>query len=78
MGINKSKLNDIEKIIRGYHSHRITIINGRKASDSDVEKFICQIIVDKDRDYYYTSDGTVLELQDHLYHMILQLQENSK
>ena len=61
MDFNGSKLGDIEEVIRGYKSHKITLINDHKAHDKDIEMFIMQIIL-HDINYTYTSDGTILYL----------------
>lgn len=64
MDFNGSKLGDIKEIIIGYQKHRITLINGHKANDKDIECFIIHIIKNDNYKYYYISDGIVLELND--------------
>ena len=61
MDFNKDKLGDILEVINGFKSHKITLINDHKARTKDIECFI-KAIIDKDINYTYTSDGTILYL----------------
>lgn len=61
MDFNKDKLGDILEVINGFRSHKITLINDHKARTEDIECFI-KAIIDKDINYTYTSDGTILYL----------------
>ena len=61
MDFNKDKLGDILEVINGFKSHKITLINDHKARTEDIECFI-KAIIDKDINYTYTSDGTILYL----------------
>lgn len=61
MDINKDKLGDILEVINGFKQHRITLINDHKASTEDILCFINDII-NRDLEYTYTSDGTILYL----------------
>lgn len=61
MDINKDKLGDILEVINGFKQHRITLINDHKARTEDIEYFI-KAILDKNINYTYTSDGTILYL----------------
>ena len=61
MDFNKDKLGDILEVINGYKLHKITLINDHKARSEDIECFI-KAIIDKDINYTYTSDGTILYL----------------
>ena len=51
MDFNGSKLGDIEEVMRGYKSHRITLINDHKAHDKDIEMFIMQIILSLQKEH---------------------------
>ena len=61
MDFNKDKLGDILEVINGLKKHKITLINDHKARIKDIECFI-KAIIDKDINYTYTSDGTILYL----------------
>lgn len=61
MDINSDKLRDIFELIKAYKSHRITLINDHKAYNEDIECLIKDII-DKNINYTYISDGTILEI----------------
>lgn len=61
MDFNKDKLGDILEVINGFKSHKITLINDHNARTKDIECFI-KAIIDKDINYTYTSDGTILYL----------------
>lgn len=61
MDFNKDKLGDILEVINGFKKHKITLINDHKARTEDIEYFI-KAIIDKDINYTYTSDGTILYL----------------
>jgi len=61
MDFNGGKLGDILELIRGYKSHRLTLIDGHKANDGSVELLIMEII-NRDLNYTYCSDGTILEI----------------
>ena len=61
MDINKDKLGDILEVINGFKQHRITLINDHKAYNEDIECLIKDII-DKNINYTYCSDGTILEI----------------
>ena len=61
MNINSDKLRDIFELIKAYKTHKITLINDHKANDVDIECLI-QGIIDKNINYTYISDGTILEI----------------
>lgn len=61
MDFKKDKIRDILEVIQGFKQHRITLINDHKAYNEDIEYFI-KAIIDKDINYTYTSDGTILYL----------------
>ena len=64
MDFNGSKLGDIKEIIEGYQNHRLTLINGYKATQKDIEYFILNLIRNDNYKYTYTTDGTILELDE--------------
>lgn len=62
MDFNGSKLGDIQEILNYHRISNITLINGHKASEKDLEKFIIKYL-EKDFEYFIFFGNNILEIE---------------